>query len=108
MRILVATDLHVGFKEREGVRGDDSFHALEEVLATAKAQKVWTFGKMPFCVRFWPVCCSLSAHQILRFRRCWLLRRRHEGYILYDIFQFTAISGSRAPIVIRRALVLLF
>ena len=40
LRILVATDLHVGFKERAGVRGDDSFLALEEVLATAKAQKV--------------------------------------------------------------------
>ena len=40
LRILVATDIHVGYKERASVRGDDSFLALEEVLATAKETKV--------------------------------------------------------------------
>lgn len=43
LRVLVATDLHVGFKEREAIRGEDSFLALEEVLQTAKAQKVRIF-----------------------------------------------------------------
>jgi double-strand break repair protein MRE11 len=47
LRILIATDLHVGFKEREAIRGEDSFLALEEVLQTAKAQKVRHFRIFP-------------------------------------------------------------
>jgi double-strand break repair protein MRE11 len=31
-RILVATDIHLGYKERDPVRGEDSFKAFEEVL----------------------------------------------------------------------------
>lgn len=40
MRILVATDNHVGAMERDRVRRDDSFIAFEEILATAKAKNV--------------------------------------------------------------------
>lgn len=32
MRILIATDLHVGYLEKDPVRGEDSFLALEEIL----------------------------------------------------------------------------
>jgi double-strand break repair protein MRE11 len=47
--VLISTDNHVGFLERDPVRRDDSFLALEEVLATARAQKVrealmWVYG----------------------------------------------------------------
>eukprot|EP00923_Selenidium_pygospionis_P003374 GHVN01005364.1.p1 GENE.GHVN01005364.1~~GHVN01005364.1.p1 ORF type:complete len:503 (-),score=155.00 GHVN01005364.1:12-1520(-) len=34
-RILVATDTHVGYKERDKVRGDDSFNTMEEILQLA-------------------------------------------------------------------------
>lgn len=40
LRILVATDLHVGYKERHPVQSEDSFLALENVLQIAKAEKV--------------------------------------------------------------------
>lgn len=40
MRILVATDNHIGYMEKDAVRGDDSFAAFNEVLCTAKAKRV--------------------------------------------------------------------
>ncbi|KAJ2398930.1 meiotic recombination [Coemansia sp. RSA 2559] len=40
LNILVATDNHLGFMERDPVRGDDSFYAFSEILQIAKAQKV--------------------------------------------------------------------
>lgn len=39
-RILVATDNHLGFKESHHIRADDSFDAFEEILHTAKENKV--------------------------------------------------------------------
>lgn len=39
-RILVATDNHIGFKEDHHIRGEDSFDAFEEILHTAKRNKV--------------------------------------------------------------------
>ena len=36
MRIIVSTDNHVGYLERDPLRGSDSFLAFEEVLATAR------------------------------------------------------------------------
>ena len=41
-RILVATDNHLGFLERDSVRGDDSFLSFEEVFQQARKQKVST------------------------------------------------------------------
>ena len=38
LTLLVATDLHLGFAERDPVRGLDSFLAFEEVLATARSR----------------------------------------------------------------------
>ena len=40
LRILVSTDNHLGYMERDGVRGNDSFAALEEVLYLAKHYQV--------------------------------------------------------------------
>mmetsp|Transcript_32643 Transcript_32643/g.128181 ORF Transcript_32643/g.128181 Transcript_32643/m.128181 type:complete len:532 (-) Transcript_32643:1184-2779(-) len=39
VRILVSTDNHLGFAEKHGTRGEDSFLAFEEVLRTAKEQR---------------------------------------------------------------------
>jgi double-strand break repair protein MRE11 len=39
-RILVATDNHLGFKESHHMRADDSFQAFEEILISAKENKV--------------------------------------------------------------------
>eukprot|EP01038_Epipyxis_sp_PR26KG_P017126 gene17126-23571_t len=40
IRILVSTDNHLGFAERDPIRCDDSFAAFEEVLQTARIKKV--------------------------------------------------------------------
>jgi hypothetical protein len=40
IRILISTDNHVGYLERDPLRGNDSFVAFEEVLATARDKKV--------------------------------------------------------------------
>jgi double-strand break repair protein MRE11 len=39
LRIVVATDTHLGFKERDEIRKDDAFLAFEEVLQTARQLK---------------------------------------------------------------------
>lgn len=35
LRMLLATDSHLGFNEKDGIRGDDSFRAFEEVFKIA-------------------------------------------------------------------------
>lgn len=40
IRILIASDNHIGYAERDPVRGDDSFKAFEEVMALAKERDV--------------------------------------------------------------------
>lgn len=40
IRILVATDSHVGFEERDPIRKDDSWKSFNEVMCLAKAQDV--------------------------------------------------------------------
>ncbi|KAI9054457.1 hypothetical protein LZ554_001619 [Drepanopeziza brunnea f. sp. 'monogermtubi'] len=40
IRILVATDSHVGYEERDPVRKDDSWKSFDEVLCLAKEQEV--------------------------------------------------------------------
>jgi double-strand break repair protein MRE11 len=40
IRILVATDSHVGYAEREPLRKDDSWQAFDEVVGLAKSQDV--------------------------------------------------------------------
>lgn len=40
IRILVATDSHVGFEERDPIRKDDSWKSFHEVMCLAKEQDV--------------------------------------------------------------------
>ena len=40
IRCLIMTDNHVGYLERDPVRGDDSFRAFEECLQIARREKV--------------------------------------------------------------------
>ncbi|MCJ1298662.1 meiotic recombination [Hypocenomyce scalaris] len=40
IRILVATDSHVGYNERDPIRGDDSWKSFHEVMCVAKEQDV--------------------------------------------------------------------
>lgn len=43
IRILVATDSHVGFEERDPIRKDDSWKSFHEVMCLAKSQDVRIF-----------------------------------------------------------------
>jgi hypothetical protein len=40
IRILVATDNHVGYAERDPVRGDDSYTTFNEIMELAKERDV--------------------------------------------------------------------
>ena len=40
IRILVATDSHVGYNERDPIRGDDSWKSFHEVMCLAKDRDV--------------------------------------------------------------------
>jgi len=40
IKILIATDTHVGYREKDPIIGEDSFNTWEEILQHAKAQKV--------------------------------------------------------------------
>ncbi len=40
IRILIATDNHLGYLEKDPIRGNDSFISFEEILQKAKEQKV--------------------------------------------------------------------
>jgi hypothetical protein len=40
IRILVATDSHVGYEERDAIRKDDSWRSFDEVMQLAKTEDV--------------------------------------------------------------------
>ena len=40
LKILIVTDTHLGFNEKDGVRGKDSYFAFEEALDYAKEKGV--------------------------------------------------------------------
>ena len=40
IKILVATDSHVGYNERDATRGDDSWKSFHEAMCLAKDQDV--------------------------------------------------------------------
>ena len=40
LRVMVSTDNHLGYLERDPIRGNDSFAAFEEVLLLAKRHNV--------------------------------------------------------------------
>jgi len=40
LRILVATDNHLGYLEKDPIRGEDSFRSFEEIFQIAVERKV--------------------------------------------------------------------
>lgn len=59
LRVLVSTDNHLGFMERDPIRGMDSFAALEEVLHLAKKHKV------PFSNMMWVLATEFAQLRLL-------------------------------------------
>lgn len=53
-KILVASDIHLGFMEKDPVRGEDSFLAFKEVLDLAKQNDVRACARRP------RACCAQS------------------------------------------------
>lgn len=41
LRILVATDCHLGYMEKDEIRRHDSFKAFEEICSIAEEKQVW-------------------------------------------------------------------
>uniref|UniRef100_A0A3Q4BBR9 Calcineurin-like phosphoesterase domain-containing protein n=1 Tax=Mola mola TaxID=94237 RepID=A0A3Q4BBR9_MOLML len=39
-KILIATDIHLGYLERDAIRGNDSYNTLNEILNCAKTNQV--------------------------------------------------------------------
>ena len=39
-KILIATDNHLGYMEKDSIRGEDSINTFEEIILIAKKQKV--------------------------------------------------------------------
>lgn len=58
-KIMVASDIHLGYMEKDPVRGDDSFLAFEEVLQHAKDSDVRARA------------CGFGARAAREQRRCW-------------------------------------
>jgi len=44
LRVMVSTDNHLGYLERDPIRGNDSFAAFEEVLLLAKRHNVSSYS----------------------------------------------------------------
>lgn len=40
IRILIATDSHVGYEERDPIRKDDSWRSFDEIMKLAKSEDV--------------------------------------------------------------------
>lgn len=40
MRVLIATDNHLGYGEKDPIRGNDSFATFEEILQIASKEQV--------------------------------------------------------------------
>lgn len=38
-KILIATDVHLGYLEKDAIRGDDSYNTLNEILQYAQAKQ---------------------------------------------------------------------
>lgn len=47
-KILVATDIHLGFMEKDAVRGNDTFVTFDEILRLALENEV-SFGYICVC-----------------------------------------------------------
>ena len=40
LKILIASDTHIGYGEKDPIRGDDSFNTFEEIFMLANQEKV--------------------------------------------------------------------
>lgn len=49
IRILVATDNHVGYEERDSVRGDDSWKSFDEIMNLARKEDVSSYHIHELC-----------------------------------------------------------
>ena len=47
LRILITSDNHLGYCERDSIRRDDSFITFEEILQIANEKKVHTLFRSP-------------------------------------------------------------
>ena len=45
IRILLATDNHIGYMERDPIRGQDSINTFKEILQLAVKNDVWLIFK---------------------------------------------------------------
>lgn len=52
IRILVATDSHVGYEERDPIRKDDSWKSFHEVMCLAKSEDVSIYYSASIGVSF--------------------------------------------------------
>lgn len=50
LRILVATDCHVGYLENDEIRRYDSFNAFEEICSIAAQRQVWGSSYLPLVI----------------------------------------------------------
>lgn len=39
-KILIATDIHLGYLEKDAIRGNDTYNTLDEILKCAKTNQV--------------------------------------------------------------------
>jgi len=47
LRVLVATDCHLGYMEKDEIRRHDSFKAFEEICSIAEEKQVWYSVSIP-------------------------------------------------------------
>jgi double-strand break repair protein MRE11 len=52
LSILVATDNHLGYQEKDPIRGGDSFEAFEEILKLGREKEVSTKVRKGECAYF--------------------------------------------------------
>lgn len=45
-KILIATDVHLGYLEKDAIRGNDTYNTLNEILTCAKTNQVLYDGQM--------------------------------------------------------------
>lgn len=85
LRIMVSTDNHLGYAEKDPIRGNDSFAAFEEVLVLAKRHNV-RFLICFFILYFSFVICTwqLLSHNMIQ----------HLYPFLFIVFTYSAIVYS--------------
>lgn len=62
-KILIATDIHLGYMEKDPVRGNDTFVTFNEILDHAQKNEVSTI----LIVRQWKACSNLP--KAIKLRR---------------------------------------